>query len=118
MSIGSKLKFESRGMLATTAFYAVAGVTFFVLLVMASFAPHLGIIGIFSLVTAYGLFTKRAWAIWFVMILFFVATTFSAFMVYYVLGTDYLVGIGAIVYLVLTWVTTVYVVTKRKTLET
>lgn len=105
-------------MFATSAFYAVAGIIFFVLLVLTNFAPHMGIIGIFSLVTAYGLFTKRAWTMWFVIILFFVATTFSAFMIYNVLGTDYLLGIGAIIYLVLTWVFTAYALAKRKTLET
>lgn len=117
MSLGSRLKIESKGMFATSAFYAIVGIIFFVLLMMASFAPHLGIIGIFSLVTAYGVFRKRAWAIWFVMILFFVGTTFSAFMIYSILGADYILGISAIVYLVLTWVFTTYAVTKRKAFE-
>ena len=117
MSIGSRLKIESKGIFATTAFYAISGVVFFVLLAMASFAPHLGIIGLFSLVTAYGLFRKRAWTIWFVVVLFFVGTTFSAFMMYYVLGTDYLLGMGAIAYLALTWIFTAYTATKRKTFE-
>ena len=94
VSIGSRLKIENRSMFATSAFYAVAGIIFFVLLVLTNFATHLGIIGIFRLVTANGLFTKRAWTVWFVIILFFVATTFSAFMIYNVLGTDYLLGIG------------------------
>jgi hypothetical protein len=117
MSLGSRLKIESKGMLATSAFYAIVGIIFFVLLMMASFAPHLGIIGIFSLVTAYGVYRKRTWAIWFVMILFFVGTTFSAFMIYSILGADYILGISAIAYLVLTWVFTTYAVTKRKVFE-
>jgi hypothetical protein len=117
MSLGSRLKIDSKGMLATSAFYAIVGIIFFVLLMMASFAPHLGIIGIFSLVTAYGVFRKRTWAIWFVMILFFVGTTFSAFMIYSILGADYILGISAIAYLVLTWVFTTYAVTKRKVFE-
>ena len=117
VSLGSRLKIESKGMFATSAFYAIVGIIFFVLLVMASFAPHLGIIGIFSLVTAYGVFRKRTWAIWFVVILFFVGTTFSAFMIYSILGADYLLGISAIVYLVLTWVFTAYAVDKRNVFE-
>lgn len=118
MPLGSRLKIESKGMFATSAFYAIVGIIFFVLLVMASFAPHLGIIGIFSLVTAYGVFRKRAWAFWFVMILFFVGTTFSAFMIYNYLGTDYIIGMSAILYLLLTWIFTAYAVTKRKVFET
>jgi hypothetical protein len=117
MSLGSRLKIESKSMLATSVFYAIAGIIFFVLLPMASFAPYLGIIGIFSLVTAYGVFRKRAWVIWFVVILFFVGTTFSAVMIYNILQLDYLFGIGVILYLVLTWVFTAYAVTKRKVFE-
>jgi len=117
VSIASKLKIENSGMFATSAFYAIVGIIFFVVLPMASFAPHLAIIGIFSLATAYGVFRKRAWTIWFVVILFFVATTFSAFMIYNIPQIDLLLGISAIVYLVLTWVFTAYAVTKRKVFE-
>ena len=117
MSLGSRLKIESKGMFATFAFYAIAGIIFLVLLPIASFAPHLGIVGMFSLITAYGVLKKRVWAIWFVMILFFVGTTFSAFMIYYILQVDYLLGVSAIAYLVLTWVFTVYAWAKRKVFE-
>jgi uncharacterized membrane protein (DUF2068 family) len=117
VSIESRLKIENKGMFLTSAFYAIVGIIFFVLLPTAGFPPHLAIIGVFSLVTGYGLFRKRSWAVWFVMILFFVATTFSAFMIYGILATDYLLGIGSTAYLVLTWVFTIYAVTKRKTFE-
>ena len=117
MSVGSKLKIENKGMFATSVFYAVVGIVFLVLLAMANFPVHLAVIGIFSLITAYGLFMKRTWTPWFVVILFFVGTTFSAFMIYYVIGTDGLVGTGALVYLILTWVFTAFVVMKRKTFE-
>jgi hypothetical protein len=117
VSVASKLKIESRGMFVTSAFYAAVGVIFFVLLVMAGFPPYLGIIGIFSLITAYGIFRKRAWTIWLVMILFFVGTTFSAVMIYYVLEIDYVLSIGVVIYLILTWIFTAYVVVKRKSFE-
>jgi len=118
VSIGSKLKIESRGMFATSVFYAIVGIIFFVLLPMASFAPYLAIIGIFSLITAYGVFRKRVWAIWFVMILFLVATTFSGVMIYNILQIDALLGLGSIGYLILTWVFTIYALSKRKVFET
>jgi SNF family Na+-dependent transporter len=117
VSVASKLKIESRGMFVTSAFYAAVGVIFFVLLVMAGFPPYLGIIGIFSLITAYGIFRKRAWTIWLVMILFFVGTTFSAVMIYYVPEIDYVLSIGVVIYLILTWIFTAYVVVKRKSFE-
>lgn len=117
VSVGSRLKIENKGMFATSAFYAAVGIIFLVLLVMANFPVHLAVIGIFSLITAYGLFRKRTWGPWLVVILFLVGTTFSAFMIYYVIGTDGLLGGGALIYLILTWVCTAYVLMKRKTFE-
>jgi len=118
MSLKSKLKIESTGMFAALAFYAIVGIVCFAVLPMTDFPPHIGIIGILSLITAYGLFKKRVWAIWLVVVLFFVATTFSAVTLYYVFGSDLLLGISAIVYLILTWIFTAYTAAKRKTLET
>lgn len=118
MSIASKLKIENRGIFVTSAFYAAAGVVFMVLLLIAGSAPYyLGIIGIFSLITAYGIFKKRGWAIWFILILFFVGTTFSATIIYYVPGIGYSLATGAVIYLILTWVFTAYALIKRKTFE-
>lgn len=118
MSIISKLKVESRGIFVASAFYAAVGIVFIVLLLAAGSAPYyLGIIGIFSLITAYGVFKKRAWAIWFILILFFVGTTFSATIIYYIPGIDYSLVTGAVIYLILTWAFTAYAVMKRKTFE-
>jgi hypothetical protein len=118
VSFSSKLKIESKGVLAASTFYALAGIIFLISLVMASFAIHLGIIGIFSLITAFGIFRKRSWAIYFVLILFFVGTTFSTFTIYYTIAADTLLGISALVYLILIWIFTGYAVLKRKTFET
>jgi len=104
-------------MFATFIFYAIVGIIFLALMPMANFPPHIGIIAIFSLVAAYGVFRKRAWAIWFIIILFFVATTFSAFMISDIMTGDYLLGASMIAYLILTWVFTAYATSKRKTLE-
>ena len=117
MSIESKLNIESKGIFVTFIYYAIVGVVFLVLLPLSNFPPHVGIIGIFSLITAYGMFRKRNWTIWFVIIIFFAATTFSAFMLYNYLLKDYIIGISMIAYLILTWVSTVYAASKRKTLE-
>lgn len=117
MSLGSKLGIENRGMAATLVFYLVVGIIFLALLPLTGFPPHVGIIGIFSLITAYGMLKKRSWAIWFVVVLFLVATTFSAYMFYYYFLSDYVLSLAMIAYLVLTWVFTGYVASRRRSIE-
>jgi hypothetical protein len=117
MSFASKFNIESKGMFANFLFYAIIGMIFLALLPITDSPPHIGLIGIFSLITAYGVFKKRNWTIWFVVVLFFVATTFSVYMLYYYLLKDYLIGTSMIAYLILTWVSTAYITTKRKSLE-
>lgn len=117
MSVGSKLRIESKGMLVALVFYAIVGVVYLVLLPIANFPPHIGIIATLSLVVAYGLFRKRIWTVWLIVLLSFVSTTFSSFVVYNVLAKDYILGLGMIAYLVVTWVFAIYVAAKRKTLE-
>jgi hypothetical protein len=115
MSIGSKI--GSKGMFATSAFYAIIGIIFLALLPLRGFAPHVGLLGIFSLIAAYGLLRKRAWSFWLVIILFVSGTTFAVFMIYDILAKEYLLGIGMVIYLILTWVFTAYIALRRRVLE-
>jgi hypothetical protein len=117
MPLRSKLKTENIGTFAALAFYVIVGIVCFAVLPMANFPPHIGIIGILSLITAFGLFKKRIWTIWFISVLFFVATTYSAYTLYYYLGKDLLLGTSASAYLILTWIFTAYAAAKRKTLQ-
>lgn len=117
MSLKSKLKIENIGMFTAFVFYAVVGIVCFAVLPRANFPPHIGLIGILSLITAYGLLKNRAWAPWVVAALFFVATTFSAYMLYFAFGKFILLDISVIAYLILTWIFTAYTAAKRKTLE-
>jgi len=118
VSFGAKLKTANIRTLAPVAFYGAVGVLFLVLLPLANFPPHVGLTGILSLITAYGLFKKRFWATWLVVALFFVATTFSLYTLAYVIFSNWIVGIGMIAYAVLTWVFTAYTLSKRKSSET
>lgn len=119
MSLKSKLQIESMGMFASFVFYVFVGLVCFTILAVVDFRLiHIGIIGILSLITAYGLFKNRSWALWVVVTLFFIATTFSVFMLYYAFGQDMLLNVSVIVYLILTWFFTGYTALKRKTLET
>jgi hypothetical protein len=118
MSLKSKLKIESVGMFASFVFYAVVGITCFAVLAIVDFSLiHVGIIGILSLITAYGLLRSRAWALWVVVALLFIATTFSAYTLYFAFEKDVVLDVSMIAYLIFTWVFTVYTAAKRKTLE-
>jgi hypothetical protein len=108
---------ENIGIFLALAFYAVVGIICFFVLPLTNFPPHIGIIGILSLITAYGLFKKRVWAVWLVVMLLFIATTFSAFMLYSYFGKDIIIDISIFAYLILTWIFTVYIAAKRKIFE-
>ncbi|MGQ9530337.1 MAG: hypothetical protein ACUVQX_02495 [Candidatus Bathycorpusculaceae bacterium] len=117
MSIKSKLKIGNVGISLALAFYAVVGIVCFVVLPMANFPPHIGIIGILSLITAYGLFKKRVWSVWLMVMLLFIATTFSACTLYSYFGKDILLDISVVAYLILTWIFTIYIAAKRKVFQ-
>jgi len=118
MSLRSKLKVESVGMFVAFVFYAVVGIICFAALAIVDFSLiHVGIIGILSLITAYGLLKSRVWTLWVVIALFFIATTFSAYTLYFAFEKDVLLDVSMIAYLIFTWVFTAYTAAKRKTLE-
>ena len=118
MSFASKLKTANIQTLAPVTFYGAVGILFLVLLPLTNFPPHIGLTGILSLITAYGLFNKRFWATWLVVALFFVATTFSLYTLYFSLFSNWIVGASMITYAILTWAFTVYTILKRKPSET
>jgi uncharacterized membrane protein (DUF2068 family) len=113
MSIMSRI--GSKGMFATSVFYTIVGIVFLVFLPITGFAPHIGLLGIISLVTAYGLFTKRTWSFWLIVILFVSATTFAVFVIYDVMAKELLTSLIMFAYVILTWIFTGYATLKRKT---
>jgi len=117
VSFASKLKTADVRALVPVVFYGAVGIIFLALLPFANFPPHIGLTGILSLVTAYGIFKKRFWALWLVVALFAVATTLSLYTLYVIAFTNWIVGVSMIVYAVLTWLFTLYIVLKRKPTE-
>lgn len=113
MSFASKLKTADIRELAPAAFYGAVGIILLALLPFADFPPHIGLTGILSLVTAYGIFKKRSWATWLVVALFAVATTISLYTLYVMAFTNWIVAISMIAYAVLTWVFTAYIILKK-----
>lgn len=118
MSIRSKIKIEKTGVFFAAIFYAIVGIVFFVLLPLANFPPHIGIIAIMSLVAAYGLYEKRNWTLYPVVILFFIVTVFGLYTIYFATFVNVFATVGAIVFLVLTWIATIYTTARRRALET
>jgi hypothetical protein len=87
------LRIEDRGLFAAFIVYAIMGSIFLALLPFLHFPPHIGILGIWSLATAYGLFMERKWALYFIVLLFFTATTFSLYTVYGLLAGAIVEGV-------------------------
>jgi hypothetical protein len=114
VSFASKLRAIGIQTLAPTVFYGAVGIIFMALLPLASFPPHIGLTGILSLITAYGIIKKRFWAFWLVVALFAVATTISLYTLYVLAFTNAILSISMIAYAVLTWLVTLYIVLKRK----
>lgn len=120
MPVASKLKtVKTLGItaLAPIAFNSIVGVLFLVLLPFANYPLHIALTGIMNLIAAYGLFTKRSWAKWLVVALFFVATTLSLCTLYYFIFSDWIVSVSMIAYVVFTWVFTIRMLLKGKASE-
>ena len=115
MSIASRI--ENKGIFAISVFYVIAGIVFLILLPMSAFAPDLGLLGIVSLITAYGVLRKRSWSLWLVIVLFVAGTTFVAFTLYYNVLTAFLASLGLILYLILLLIATGYIAIRRRALE-
>ena len=101
MSISGTLKNVSVGTTASVIFYAAVGIVFLVVLPFVYFPPHIGLTGMMSIVAAYGLFTKRAWAPWLVVALFLVALTISAFTLFFSMFVNWPVNLGLVIYVIL-----------------
>jgi hypothetical protein len=119
MGFKSKLKTENIDLLLASIFYAITGIVSFGVLAITSEYRliHIALIGIISLVTSYGLFRRRRWALWSVFMLFFMNTAFTLSTLYYTMGGDILIDTIMILYLALTWVATIYLAARRKKLE-
>jgi len=123
MTLKSKLRVESLGVLVSSVFYAVAGAALVFILVVSNFTLlHVGILGPLSLITAYGVFRMKRWSVLLVIALFFLGITFGATTLYYSIlrqtfeGT-LLLRVALIAYLIMTVVAFLYVMAKRKNFQ-
>lgn len=122
MPLKSKLKVERLGVLATSIFYVIVGVVEAIILALSNFSlVHVGPLAVLSLITAYGLFRMKKWAVFLVTILFFLAIAFSVPVLYvsvmwetFYPSVDVLLfHLALITYLILTLISLIYVVAVR-----
>jgi hypothetical protein len=85
-----------------------------VFLPLSSFPPHLALLGILSLITAYSLFTNRVWATWLVFILLITISVFAFYTLYAVGFSNAIVALTMVGYAALTWAVGVWLWLRRK----
>lgn len=124
MPLKLRLKVNNPILFSFSLFYVIVGLVELFYTVIGSFAapPHIGILGLLSLVTAYGVIRMRKWSVLFVVALFFLGITFGATTLYnsIVLQTFEsapLFHTALIVYMIILFMAFVYVAMKRGEFE-
>lgn len=121
-----KSKLTHKGLVIFTVFYLVAGIGNIIILVMNNFnPPHVALVALLSLISAIGIYRLEKWSLWLVVALFFIVTTYGSFMLNFYLeenpinmgSVNWAVVLMWTIYLLLTWVATIYVVAKRGDLK-
>ena len=113
MALATKLKTFKPLELASLGFFALTGLILLVSLPLTSYPPHVGFLGILSLIAAYSLFTKRVWAPWLVAILLITISAFTLIILVSAGFSNVLVGLSMLAYAVLTWVFSAYLLLKK-----
>ena len=120
----AKIKPENRGLLLFSSFYIAAGVIeiLYFLIENSSAPPHIGVLGLISLITAFGLLKMKRWSVLFATGLFLVGTAFSVTTLYnsILLQTferGLLFHLAFIAYAVMLLAACLYVLTKRERFE-
>ncbi len=114
MFIVNRFQKMNRIQQASIAFYIVSGILLLVFLPLTGFPPHLGFLGIVSLITAYSLVTKRVWALWLVAILFVSNSAFGLFTLYSTGFSNILLALTMVAYVALTWILSIYLFQRRR----
>ena len=117
---GSKI--ENPLVLLFTIFYAAAGIIQIGYFVIASSTapPHLPVLGILSLLTAFSLFKMYKWtvplaAVMFITGITFAATTLSNSLALQEFGDAMLLNLALIIYMIILLIVSLYVISKRQT---
>jgi hypothetical protein len=114
VSLATKIRSFKLLQLAALAFFAVTGIILLATLPLTGYPPHVGFLGIFSIITAYSLFAKRVWAPWLVAILFLTITGFTLVTLGSAGFSNLLVGLSMLCYFIFALIFTMYLLLKRK----
>jgi hypothetical protein len=124
MTLKSKFKVENPVVFLFSVFYIIAGAVEIFYIVAEKFdaPPHIGVLGLLSLITAYGLFKMRKWSVLLVTALFFLGITFGAITLYNsviwrTFEGELLLHTALIAYMIMLLIAVVYVVAKREKFE-
>jgi len=126
MALKSKLKVESLGVAVFSIFYAIVGVAIISILALSNFTiPHMVVLAFLSLVTAYGLFRMKKWAVLLTVVLFFLGSAFSVPLLYHSITVESffssletsLLNLTLIAYIIMLFVALLYVAAKRENFQ-
>jgi hypothetical protein len=117
----SRFKIENPMVFLFSLFFIIVGVIEVGYWAIENFAapPHIGVLGILSLITAYGFFRRKKWSVPFVIGIFclgitFGAMTLNASVALQTFGGAPLFHIALIVYMILLLIALIYLVAKRE----
>jgi hypothetical protein len=121
MTSKSSSKIKNPAVLLFSIFYIAAGIAEVGYFAIESSAapPHIPVLGILSIITAYTVFKMKKWALPLVVGLFFVgitfgATTLSNSLELQTLGDAMLFHLALIAYMIILLIASVYIVAKRE----
>jgi hypothetical protein len=122
MALKERLKIESTPIFVFIVFYLLAAIWNLAILFSNGIAlVQTGIIALLSLATAYGLYKMQKWSLWLVVALFFIGSTFGLVTLYWSIVRDgfagsvevLLLNLALIGYVIMTWLATVYIGSRR-----
>jgi hypothetical protein len=121
MTSETSSKIKDQAALLFSIFYGAVGIIElgYFAIESSSAPPHIPVLGILSLITAYTVFTMKKWALPLVVGLFFVGTTFGAATLSNSLelqafGDAALFHLALIAYMIMLLIASVYIVIKRE----
>ncbi len=115
MSITAEFKGLNRPEQLSTVFYIVSGIFLLALLPFSSFAPHVALIGIFSLITGSIVLVKNSWTGWFVAVQFITVMAFAFWTIFALGSGNWAVTAVLAAYIALDVVATLCLTIWRKT---
>ena len=101
----------------SAVFYLASAGFFFYFLITDLNMIHVGLLGLLSLITAFGVFKKKSWSVWSAFLVFCAGNAFAISLLLNPLTMEtleILSEIGLIAYLILVWATMLYLSIKRR----